>query len=68
VSLAGGRGGLLGAAAGGGVLFLVQNLLTLAHVSIFYLQIAYGVILIAALAMNGVGERLRRRRLVIAMK
>ena len=47
-SLSGGRGGLLGAAAGGAVLFLVQNLLSLAHVSAFYAQIAYGVILLAS--------------------
>jgi ribose transport system permease protein len=63
VSLAGGRGGLLGAAAGGAVLFLVQNLLTLAQVSIFHLQIAYGVILIVALVLNSLGDRFRRHRL-----
>lgn len=62
VSLSGGRGGLLGAAAGGAVLFLVQNLLSLAHVSAFYAQIAYGVILLMALALNGVAERAWRRR------
>lgn len=62
VSLSGGRGGLLGAAAGGAVLFLVQNLLSLAHVSAFYAQIAYGVILLVALALNGLADRLRHRR------
>jgi ribose transport system permease protein len=62
VSLSGGRGGLLGAAAGGAVLFLVQNLLSLAHVSAFYAQIAYGVILLAALALNGIAESVRHRR------
>lgn len=62
VSLSGGRGGLLGAAAGGAVLFLVQNLLSLAHVSAFYAQIAYGVILLAALALNGLAESVRHRR------
>ena len=62
VSLSGGRGGLLGAAAGGAVLFLVQNLLSLAHVSAFYAQIAYGVILLAALALNGFVDRARHRR------
>jgi ribose transport system permease protein len=62
VSLSGGRGGLLGAAAGGAVLFLVQNLLSLAHVSAFYAQIAYGVILLAALALNGLSDRARHRR------
>lgn len=62
VSLAGGRGGLLGAASGGAVLFLVQNLLSLAHVSAFYAQFSYGLILILALAINGLVDVLRRRR------
>jgi ribose transport system permease protein len=62
VGLSGGRGGLLGAAAGGAVLFLVQNLLSLAHVSAFYAQIAYGAILLVALALNGLAERARHRR------
>ncbi|MGA2792853.1 MAG: ABC transporter permease [Roseiarcus sp.] len=62
VSLAGGRGGLLGAAAGGAVLFLVQNLLSLAHVSAFYAQIAYGLILLLALALNSIVDFSRRRR------
>ena len=63
VALSGGRGGLLGAAAGGAILFLIENLLTLAQMSIFYLQIAYGVILLAALAVNAANDRLRRRRM-----
>ncbi len=62
VSLAGGRGGLLGAAAGGAALFLVQNLLSLAHVSAFYAQIAYGLILILALALSRIVDVSRRRR------
>ena len=62
VSLSGGRGGLLGAAAGGAVLYLVQNLLSLAHVSAFYAQIAYGVILLVALALNSFAESARHRR------
>jgi len=61
ISLSGGRGGLLGAAAAGLLLFLVQTLFTLAQVSIFYLQIAYGLILLVALTLNATGERLRRR-------
>lgn len=62
VSLGGGRGGLLGAAAGGAVLFLVQNLLSLAHVSAFYAQVAYGAILILALGVNSLTGELRRKR------
>ncbi|MCB1494765.1 MAG: ABC transporter permease [Bauldia sp.] len=61
-SLAGGRGGLLGAAAGGSVLFLMQNLLSLAHVSAFYAQFTYGLILVLALAINGAVNSRRRRR------
>lgn len=61
VSLAGGRGGLFGAAMGGAILYLIQNLLTVAHVSVFQLNIANGVILIIALALNGALERLRKR-------
>lgn len=62
VSLAGGRGGLLGAASGGAVLFLVQNLLSIAHVSAFYARFAYGLILIVALGVNGFADAARRRR------
>jgi ribose transport system permease protein len=60
LSLAGGRGGMLGAAAGGALLFLVQNLLTLAQVSIFALQIVTGLILLAALVLNALTDRTRR--------
>ena len=66
VSLSGGRGGLLGGAAGGATLFLVQNLLSLAHVSAFYAQVAYGVILILALALNRAIDLFRRRRAATA--
>ena len=62
-SLAGGRGGLLGSAAAGMLLFLIQTLFTLAQVSIFYLQIAYGLILLGALALNAASEKMRRARL-----
>jgi ribose transport system permease protein len=61
ISLAGGRGGLLGGALGGGVLFLIQELLTDAHVSVYQVSIIDGIILIFALALNGTVEHLRRR-------
>jgi ribose transport system permease protein len=61
ISLAGGRGGLLGAALGGGVLFGIQELLTDAHVSVYAVSIVDGIILILALALNGTVEHLRRR-------
>lgn len=63
VSLSGGRGGLLGPAAAGALLFLIQTLFTLAQVSIFFLQISYGIILLCALGLNATGERLRRTRI-----
>lgn len=62
VALAGGRGGLLGAATGGVIMFLIQNLLTLASVSVFALNIANGVILLGALALNSLVVAIRRRR------
>jgi ribose transport system permease protein len=52
VSMAGGRGGLLGPAMAGAMLFLIQNLFTVAQISVFYLQIVYGLILLVALAAN----------------
>lgn len=62
ISLAGGRGGLLGAALGGIAYFLIQHLLTVAHVSVFQLSVASGGVLIAALALNGFMDVLRKRR------
>lgn len=62
ISLAGGRGGLLGAAMGGTTLFLVQHLLDAIGVSVFGTQIAYGCVLILALAANSLSDRRRRRR------
>ena len=63
IALTGGRGGMLGAAAAGALLFLIQTLFTLAQVSIFYIQIMYGVILLVALTLNAAGERARKRRM-----
>jgi ribose transport system permease protein len=61
LSLAGGRGGLLGAALGGLVLFLAQNLLTATHVSVYRVNVIDGALLILALAVNGVLDQLRKR-------
>jgi len=63
IALNGGRGGMLGAAAAGTLLFLIQTLFTLAQVWIFYIQIMYGLILFVALTLNAAGERARRRRM-----
>lgn len=57
VSLAGGRGGLAGAAIGAIDIFLLQSLLTAFNVSTYVLQIAYGVILVAAVVMTAVQEK-----------
>ena len=62
IGLGGGRGGLLGAAIGGGCFYLIQNLLTVASVSVFQLDIADGLLLIAALALSARIEFFRRRR------
>lgn len=61
VSLAGGRGGLLRALVGALTLFLLQNLLTYLHVSPFLLQVAYGAVLVVAVAVNGQADALLRR-------
>jgi ribose transport system permease protein len=61
VTLAGGRGGLLGAGAGGMVLFLIQNTLGAVHVNAFYTQMTYGVALLAALAINAALDASRKR-------
>ena len=54
ISLAGGRGRLLGAAFGGGALYLLQLLLTSLQVNAAYLQLAYGVVLIVAVVLSGI--------------
>ena len=61
VSLAGGRGGLLGAAIGAIDIFLLQSVLTSFNVSTYVLQIAYGAILVAAVVLTAVQERAVRR-------
>jgi ribose transport system permease protein len=62
IAFSGGQGGLLGAAAGGALLFLIENLFSLAQVSIYYIQIAYGSILLVALALNSIADRARQRK------
>jgi ribose transport system permease protein len=58
VGLAGGRGGLVGAAIGALDIFLLQSVLTFFNVSTFVLQVAYGAILVAAVAFSPLQERL----------
>ena len=61
VSLAGGRGGLAGAAIGAIDIFLLQSLLTAFNVSTYVLQVAYGTILVAAVMLTAVQDRIARR-------
>lgn len=60
VSLAGGRGGLLGASIGALCIFLLQSALTYFNLSTFVLQIAYGTILVVAIVLTSVQDRLMR--------
>ncbi|MFS2154645.1 ABC transporter permease [Rhizobium sp. Rhizsp42] len=57
VSLAGGRGGLAGAAIGAIDIFLLQSALTAFNVSTYVLQIAYGAILVAAVVLTALQEK-----------
>ncbi len=52
VSLAGGKGTMVGASLGAVDIFLLQNLITHFNVSSFVLQIVYGLILVLAVALN----------------
>lgn len=61
VILSGGHGGLFGAALGGLILYLIQTLMTVSGVSVFELSIANGVLLVVALALNGVLSHLQAR-------
>ncbi|MBZ9918536.1 ABC transporter permease [Mesorhizobium sp. B2-4-2] len=62
VSLAGGRGGVAGAAIGAVDIFLLQSVLTTFNVSTFVLQIAYGAILVLAVMLTALQERLAMGR------
>jgi ribose transport system permease protein len=61
VSLAGGKGGLVGAAIGAIDIFLLQSLLTAFNVSTYVLQVAYGAILVAAVILTAFQDRLATR-------
>ena len=61
VSLAGGKGGLLGAAIGAYDIFLLQSLLTAFNVSTYVLQVAYGAILVTAVVLIALQDRGTKR-------
>lgn len=52
--LFGGRGTLLGPVLGAVTLFLIQTLLSTLNVSSLWIQVVYGLVLLAAVAANGV--------------
>ncbi len=64
VSLAGGKGGMAGAALGAVDIFLLQNLVTHFNVSSFFLQITYGLVLVIAVSLNSdrISDYLRLRK------
>ncbi|HEX3983296.1 MAG TPA: ABC transporter permease [Acidisoma sp.] len=62
VSFRGGRGGLINAGIGAIDIFLLQSVLTYLNVSSFVLQIGYGAILVLAVVLTAVQERLLSRR------
>jgi ribose transport system permease protein len=57
VSLGGGRGGLIAAAIGAIDIFLLQSALTYFNVSSYVLQIAYGLILVAAVMLTALQNK-----------
>ncbi|NPD16798.1 ABC transporter permease [Xinfangfangia sp. D13-10-4-6] len=61
VSLAGGRGGLIGAAIGAIDIFLLQSLLTAFNVSTYVLQVAYGAVLVLAVVLMALQDRPTKR-------
>lgn len=56
-SLAGGRGGLLGSFFGASAIYLLQDLLSATGVSTSYVQLAYGLLLIAGVVLSGLTAR-----------
>ena len=61
VSLAGGKGGLIGAVIGAVDIFLLQSLLTAFNVSTYVLQVAYGAILVAAVILTALQDRFSKK-------
>ena len=59
VSLAGGRGGFVGAAAGALVIFLMQLVMTSTGWSTFVLQMVFGSVLVLAVLFNAIVVRRR---------
>jgi ribose transport system permease protein len=61
-SLAGGRGGVLGAVAGGTCVYLIQNGLSLMGIDSYWVTFSFGAVLVIGIALNGlITGGLRRR-------
>jgi ribose transport system permease protein len=56
-SLAGGRGGLTGSLLGATAIFLLQETLAAAGVPTSYVQLVYGILLIAGVVLSGITSR-----------
>lgn len=61
-SLLGGRGGVVGSLVGALDIFLIDNVITVSHIAVFWQDIAYGVILVAAVVINAMISRKGRRK------
>lgn len=59
ISLEGGRGNLIGAGIGVILLGVIQNILTLSNVPSFWINAAYGAIILGALLVGWVSSRNR---------
>ncbi|HUC24222.1 MAG TPA: ABC transporter permease [Streptosporangiaceae bacterium] len=60
-NMAGGRGGMMLSVIGAGCVFMLENLLTDLHASAYFIQVAYGGVLLVAILL---GSRLFTRRAV----
>ncbi|PWU55487.1 ABC transporter permease [Micromonospora globispora] len=56
-SLAGGRGGLIGSLLGAAAIFLLQELLAATGVPTSYVQLVYGLLLIAGVVLSGITSK-----------
>ena len=62
INLNGGRGNLIGAGLGVLLLGVIQNILTLSNVPSFWINAAYGAIILSALLIGWVSSRIGRNR------
>lgn len=58
-SLVGGAGGVIGTLFGALTIFLINNVITVTHVSVFYTDLAYGAMLVLAVVVNALFSQRR---------